>query len=300
MNRNTAIKNTAIKTATRDKKEALLLKKGALKYTDSPILQPITQTLKDGEQNKALIERNLPLDTEESVYRTVIANTYNYMDSHDDVHLNNVFKKSLEETKKLFLLHDHKFEVTAQIGNIIKAYEQEGRFLYYGYNSPLDTQALLLDVEIERAKNELVFNEYKNHEINQHSVGMYYVKIDLAIDNQDDKEAYALYRKYLPQIGNADEVEKQGYFFAVQEAKLKETSAVLLGSNPLTGIFDNNKSLKNDDEIVKMFDYLGKNIENKEIFNNICKQYIDTFSKNQPETTTETSKKPSFYEIMSK
>jgi hypothetical protein len=293
-------RNTAIKTATRDKKEALLLKKGALKYTDSPILQPIAQTVKEGEQNKALIERNLPLDTDNAVYRTIIANTYNYMDSHDDVHLNNVFKKSLEETKKLFLLHDHKFEVTAQIGNIMKAYEQEGRFLYYGYNSPLDTQALLLDVEIEKAKNELVFNEYKNHEINQHSVGMYYVKIDLAIDNQDDKEAYALYRKYLPQIGNADEVEKQGYFFAVQEAKLKETSAVLLGSNPLTGIFDNNKSLKNDDEIVKMFDYLGKNIENKEIFNNICKQYVDTFSKNQPETTTETSKKPSFYELMSR
>jgi hypothetical protein len=293
-------RNTAIKSATRDKQEALLLKKGALKYTDSPVLQPITQTVKDTEANKALLERNLPLDTDEAVYRTIIANTYNYMDSHDDVHLNNVFKKSLEETKKLFLLHDHKFEVTAQIGNIKRAYEQEGRFIYYGYNSPLDTQALLLDVEIERSKNELVFNEYANHEINQHSVGMYYVKIDLAIDNQDDKEAYALYRKYLPQIGNADEVEKQGYFFAVQEAKLKETSAVLLGSNPLTGIFDNNKSLKNDDEIIKMFDYLGKNIENKEIFNNICKQYVDTFNKKQPSLDTETIKKPSFYEIMSK
>ncbi len=293
-------RTTAIKQATRDKQEALMLKKGALKFSDSPVLNPILRDLKSDEPNKALIERNLPLDTDEAVYRTIIANTYNYMDSHDDVHLNNVFKKSLEETKKLFLLHDHKFEVTAQTGNILRAYEQEGRFLYYGYNSPLDTQALLLDVEIERAKNELVYNEYKDHNINQHSVGMYYVKIDLAIDNQDDKEAYALYRKYLPQIGNADEVEKQGYFFAVQEAKLKETSAVLMGSNPLTGIFDNNKSLKNDDEIVKMFDYLGKNIDNKEIFNNICKQYVDTFGKKQPSSDTETTKKPSFYELMSK
>ena len=293
-------RTTAIKQATRDKQEALMLKKGALKFSDSPVLNPILRDLKSDEPNKALIERNLPLDTEEAVYRTIIANTYNYMDSHDDVHLNNVFKKSLEETKKLFLLHDHKFEVTAQTGNILRAYEQEGRFLYYGYNSPLDTQALLLDVEIERAKNELVYNEYKDHNINQHSVGMYYVKIDLAIDNQDDKEAYALYRKYLPQIGNADEVEKQGYFFAVQEAKLKETSAVLMGSNPLTGIFDNNKSLKNDDEIVKMFDYLGRNIDNKEIFNNICKQYVDTFGKKQPSSDTETTKKPSFYELMSK
>ena len=73
-----------------------------------------------------------------------------------------------------------------------------------------------------------------------------------------------------------------------------------MGSNPLTGIFDNNKSLKNDDEIIKMFDYLGKNIDNKEIFNNICKQYVDTFSNNQPSIDTETAKKPSFYELMSK
>lgn len=293
-------RTAAIKQATRDKKEALLLKKNALKFSDAPVLSPILKNLKEDEPNKALLERDLPLDKEDAVYRTVIANTYNYMDSHDDVHLNNVFKKSLEETKKLFLLHDHKFEVTAQTGNIMKAYEQEGRFIYYGYNSPLDTQALLLDVEIEKAKNELVFNEYKEHRINQHSVGMYYVKIDLAIDNQDDKEAYALYRKYLPQIGNADEVEKQGYFFAVQEAKLKETSAVLQGSNPLTGIFDNNKSLKNDDEAIKMFDYLAKNIENKEIFNNICKQYVDTFTKKQPLLSTGKTKKPSFYTTMSK
>jgi len=293
-------RHTVVKQVTRDKDEALLLKRGAVKFTDSPILSPVLGKVKDEEPNKALLERNLPLDTEEAVYRTIIANTYNYMDSHDDVHLNNVFKKSLEETKKLFLLHDHKFEVTAQTGNILKAYEQDGRFIYYGLNSPLDTQALLLDVEIERAKNELVFNEYKNHNINQHSVGMYYVKIDLAIDNPDDKDAYALYRKYLPQIGNADKVEKQGYFFAVQEAKLKETSAVLMGSNDLTGIFDNNKSIKTIDEAQKMFDYLGKNIENTEIFNNICKQYVDTFKQSEPSNDTQTVKKPSFYEIMSK
>jgi hypothetical protein len=159
---------------------------------------------------------------------------------------------------------------------------------------------LLIDAEISKAKNQSVFDEYKNHEINQHSVGMYYVKIDLAIDNQDDKEAYALYRKYLPQIGNADKVEQQGYFFAVQEAKLKEVSAVLQGSNDLTGIFDNNKSVKSIDELTKMFDYLGKNIENKEIFNNLCKQYVDTFKQKQPSEDTGTVKKPSFYTTMSK
>jgi len=73
-----------------------------------------------------------------------------------------------------------------------------------------------------------------------------------------------------------------------------------MGSNPLTGIFDNNKSLKTIDEAQKMFDYLGKNIENKEIFHNICKQYVDTFTQNEPFNDTQTDKKPSFYELMSK
>ena len=227
-------RNSSIKQVTRDKQEAILLKKGSTKFTDSPILTPYGQELKGDEPNKALIERNLPFDTDEAVYRTIIANTYNYMDSHDDVHLNNVFKKSLDENKNLFLLHDHKFEVTAQTGNILKAYEQEGRFIYYGYNSPLDTQALLMDVEIERAKNELVFNEYKNHRINQHSVGMIYVKLELAVNDEDFGSELATWNKYYNDIANKEDVDAVGYFWAVTEAKLIEGSAVPIGSNTVT------------------------------------------------------------------
>jgi hypothetical protein len=287
-------RTTKINQVRRDKEEILALKKGAIKYTDCSTISSVVKT----DVDKKMFERNLPLDTEDAVYRTLIANTYNFMDSHGDVHLNNTFKKSLEETKKVFLLHDHKFEVTAQIGNIMKAYEQEGRFLYFGYNSPLDTQALLLDVEIERKKNELVYGGYKKDEINQHSVGMYYVKIDLAMDDQADPAAYALYKRLIGSIGNAAEVEKQGYFFAVAEAKLREVSAVLAGSNPLTGVFDNNKGAVSIDQIQKMFDYLGKNVENKEIFNNLCKQYVDTFSNNEPLNGTQKQEKPSIYSLI--
>jgi hypothetical protein len=285
-------RTTKLNQIRRDKAEILSLKKGAVKYTDATTLGHVEKV---DEANKKMFERNLPLDTDDAVYRTLIANTYNYMDSHGDVHLNGIFKKSLEETKKIFLLHDHKFEVTAQIGSILKAYEQDGRFLYYGFNSPLDTQALLLDVEIDKSKNELVYNGYKKDEINQHSVGMYYVKIDLAMDDKADPQAYALYQRLLPSIGNADEVAQQGYFFAVSEAKLKEVSAVLAGSNPLTGVFDNNKGAISIDQVQKMFDYLSKNVENKEIFNNICKQYTDTLKHIEPPKGTQTATKPLVY-----
>jgi hypothetical protein len=288
-------RDTALNQIRRDKAEILSLKKATIKNSDATILSSVVDS---GEVSKMMPMDRLPMDTDEAVYRTLIANTYNYMDSHSDVHLNGLFSKSIQETKKIFLLHDHKFEVTAQIGNILKAREQDTRFIYLGYNSPLDTQALLLDVEIQKAKNEAVFTAYKDNEINQHSVGMYYVKVDLAMDAKEDPNAYALYQKYLPLIGNADEVMKQGYFFAVSEAKLKETSAVLMGSNPITGVFDNNKSAHNVDQVQKMFDYLAKNIDNKEIYYNICKQYCDTFAKNEPLKDTQKDIKPSIYQLI--
>ena len=65
--KNSKRQSTIIKT-TSDKLEALHLKKGALKFTDAPMLSPIPSVVEDNEankeiiENKALIERNLPLD----------------------------------------------------------------------------------------------------------------------------------------------------------------------------------------------------------------------------------------------
>jgi hypothetical protein len=279
----------------RDKLDIIALKKGAVKYCD-----PIQATVKDFKPIEDTTKGILPHDEPHVIYRTLIANTYNYMDGHDDVHLNGIFAKSIAETKKIFLLHDHKFEVVAQIGSIISAYEQSGRFQDFGLNIQKDTQALLLDVAIERVKNQLVFDAYSRKEIEQHSVGMQYVKIDLAIDDSTDKEGFALYHKLLPIIGNAEEVEAQGYFFAVSEAKLRETSAVLMGSNPLTGIYNQNQQNQSNDEIEQMFDKMKKNIENKDFYINLCNEYCDTFKVKEPLNDTPIVQKPSIYQVLKK
>jgi len=284
-------RNEKIAWLKANKADQIALKKATVKHCDAGIVPFVD---KHNGLTVKMLERNLPLDTDEVIYRTLIANTYNYMDSHDDVHLNGTFKKSIQETKKIFLLHDHKFEVGAQIGRIMKAYEQEGRFIFFGYNNSKDTQALLLDVAIEKAKNESVFNQYKNEEIDQHSVGMQYVQVDLALDDKADPAAYALYHRTLPLIGNSDEVEKQGYFFAVHEAKLRETSAVLMGSNPITGVFDNNKTVTTIDEIQKIVDEFG----NKDDIYKLCKQYVDTFKQPEPIIITHIEKKPSIYQFI--
>ena len=277
----------------KDKHDLIALKKGAVKYCD-----PIQATVKEFKPNEDITKGILPSDEPHVIYRTLIANTYNYMDGHDDVHLNGIFAKSIAETKKIFLLHDHKFEVVAQIGSIISAYEQSGRFQDFGLNIQKDTQALLLDVAIERVKNQLVFDAYSRKEIEQHSVGMQYVKIDLAIDDSNDKEGFALYHKILPLLGNPEDVEAQGYFFAVGEAKLRETSAVLMGSNPLTGVYNQNNQTQTNDEIVQMFDKMKKNSDNKDFYINLCKQYCDTFIINEPLNDTPIIKKPSMYQLI--
>ena len=78
--------------------------------------------------------------------------------------------------------------------------------------------------------------QYAKGYVTNHSVGMQYVKIEMAINSESkfDVEEKATWDKYINQIVNRDEVELDGYFFAVTEAKVIEGSAVLLGSNYVT------------------------------------------------------------------
>jgi hypothetical protein len=94
--------------------------------------------------------------------------------------------------------------------------------------------ALFMDSRIIKGYNERIFNEYANGLINQHSVGMQYVKIDLAVNDEDEEDEYKVWTDNIDSLGNKEEAEKLGYFWLVREAKLIEISAVLLGSNSLT------------------------------------------------------------------
>lgn len=283
-----------IKSIIENKNEMIAIKKLAMKFSDS--FNVVPKIYKHESANKS----ELPQDTEDKIYRTIIANTYNYMDSHDDVHVKGVFTKTIRETKKLFLLHDHKFETTAQTGNIIKSYEHDGAWKDFGLDISGSTTALLQDVEIVKSFNPSVFDKYKNGDIDQHSVGMMYEKIALAVDDITDKDGYALYTSILPTLGNADKAAEQGYFFVVSEARLRETSCVLMASNDLTGIYNSNKQVENIDEMQKMFDEIFKNVENKELIYNICNKFVDTFKASSRENHSLVDKKPSFFELIGK
>ena len=92
----------------------------------------------------------------------------------------------------------------------------------------------MMDSDIRKDYNNLIFQEYKDGNIDQHSVGMYYVKIDFAVNDKDHKAEFKTWNDNIDKIGNREKAEELGYFYAVKEAKLVEISAVLQGSNELT------------------------------------------------------------------
>jgi hypothetical protein len=217
-----------------NKGELIEMKRATLKFTD------LVETPQTTEANKALFTDYKDDPTSGVIKRSIVANTYNWMDSHDDVHVGNTFLKSINErANKVFHLHDHKHEVTAKVGKPLEIKEVEVDWMDLGVNRLGKTTILMLDSEIKEAYNKDVFRQYLDDEIDQHSVGMRYVKISLAVNDPEYKVEKAVWDEHYPKLGNPERAEKAGYFWAVKEASLVEVSAVLMGSNELTPTVQN-------------------------------------------------------------
>lgn len=216
-----------------NQKEIISLKKANLKVCD-----PFTFSLK-GELPitvKAASVDQTDKDTEDVIYRTVVGNTYLWLDSHEDVHMKNCFKASLaqKESVRIAHLHDHIHQITAKVGKFLDVYEGDIKWSELGVSKDGKTQALFGYSEIQKEMNESVFKQYRNGDIDQHSVGMRYVSVKFALNDKDYPEAYAEWNKVYPQLGNPEKADERGYFYCIYEAGLIEISCVLNGSNELT------------------------------------------------------------------
>lgn len=176
------------------------------------------------------------------ISKTIIGNTYYWLDSHDDVHDKGIFTKSTKENKnKIRFTHDHEQKLTARIGTFTDVYEKEVKWKDLGVNKEGYTICLLGDGLIEKQRNESIYNAYLNNEIDQHSVEMYYLKMDLALNDKDYKEEYKQWNAIFPLLGNPQKAIERGFFFVQKEAKLKAISCVVEASNEITGIYEPSK-----------------------------------------------------------
>lgn len=165
-----------------------------------------------------------------------VINTTNLMDSHSDVHIPGLWKKSLSENKNLFLLQEHQMCFEKIITSDVKAATKKMTWKELGFSFDGETEALVFDCNIDSERNPYMFEQYVKGRVNNHSVGMRYVNLFLCI-NSDEKylaEEKANWDKYISKVVNSDVAQEQGYFWAVTEAKVIEGSAVVLGSNYAT------------------------------------------------------------------
>lgn len=201
-------------------------KKKGIKHADSVCYQA------EGKTDKAS-----PMSSGGSslMVKSVI-NTTNILDSHGDVHIKGLWKKSLKEQKNFMLLQEHQMKFDKIISDEVKAFTEEMSFRKMGFYLPGETQALIFDSVIPKDRNPFMFDQYAKGYVKNHSVGMQYVKLYLAVNSDSDefKEEAANWEKYLPEVANRKQAEEQGYFFAVTEAKILEGSAVPVGSNSVT------------------------------------------------------------------
>jgi hypothetical protein len=193
------------------------------------------------------IKANNPVNVENinELKVKVIINTTNILDSHSDVHIPGLWKKSLSENKNIKFLQEHEMYFKSIIADRadLKAYTQDYTWKELGYPKfKGTTQALVFEAVIKRSRNSFMFDQYAAGYVDNHSVGMNYVTLVLCINDEDPYYGaeFEAYQKYIEQVVNKEDAEKQGYFWAVKEAKVSEGSAVVLGSNYVTPTVDNN------------------------------------------------------------
>ena len=202
------------------------------------------------ETKSDALKANVPFSKlPDSLKVRVIINTTNLMDSHGDVHMPGLWSKSLKENKSIMHLQEHEqgFKYIIADGAALKAYTQTFTWKELGHDMPGTTEALVFDSLVKDAgsdaRNQFMYEQYAKGYVKNHSVGMQYVKLFMAVNEPNDPyftAEYEAWLKYFPEVANKEAAIDTGYFWAVTEAKAIEGSAVVLGSNSITPTLDNN------------------------------------------------------------
>jgi hypothetical protein len=186
---------------------------------------------KEGNLNKAAADKAPDTGGPETVL--CVINTTNWLDSHLDVHIPGIWKKSLSDNKVMLHLQEHHMAFDHVICDESKGYTEKLTWKELGIDLPGVTEALIFATPLT-GRNPYMEDQYRKGFVKNHSVGMRYVVIKLCVnepDNEYYKEEYANWVQYAPMVANIEDAEAIGFFWAVLEAKIVEGSAVVKGSN---------------------------------------------------------------------
>jgi hypothetical protein len=241
-----ATKKELFKFLSDNKDKLIAQKKAVIKKEDCGVI--LSPTIVIDPKQKANKAENGTIDPVNltSLKVVCIINTTNFLDSHMDVHLPGLWNKSLSDNKNIMHIqeHDMEFDKIIADGPDLKAYAKPFKWSELGYSYPGETEALVFESNILRKRNEFMLNQYANGWVKNHSVGMYYVKMDMAINDEEMPNYYEAWKKYYPQVVNPELADERGYFWYVLEAKCAEGSAVPIGSNTTTPTLSIGKNIQ--------------------------------------------------------
>ena len=258
-------KEEILERVKRDKKALLAEKVEKVKFTDS---LACNVTIPKGKK-KADPPNGISKDSLDVV---VVCNSSWFMDSQGDVLTDTSYDNSIaKKGNSIPHIADHKQVSVGHVGDVQKVYTKDIPLKELGYPSKGSTTSLIMETTIRKDYNEDVFKFYNNGKINQHSIGLKYVDIQLAINStaEEDKTEYAVWQEGYPNIINKDLADKRGYFWLVKEIDIIENSCVLFGANGLTptlevksdAIITQPSNLKNKGDTMTLEEALAKNLE---------------------------------------
>jgi hypothetical protein len=180
----------------------------------------------------------------DSDYHHIAVNSTKILDSHEDLHLDGLWSKSVKEQQgKNYLVLDHQLSVfnTVVKKEDIEMFTAVVSFAAIGKAYEGDTEVLVYKFLKSKVLIPSISEWLESGDDIEASVRMQYVKLDLAMDSEEeaDKEAKRIFDKYYPIIANKEDFEEIRYFWVISEAKnVRESSLVLAGSNGATGAIE--------------------------------------------------------------
>lgn len=163
-----------------------------------------------------------------------VINTTNIIDSHLDLHMEKIWNKTVKDNPYSYHLKQHEAKFESVISNKAKSYNEQMNFSQLGLDVNFKTVANINEFTLSKKKMEYMFNAYVDGDVKEHSIGMLYVDLDIAVYDEDSQKQMDFYNEMKTKAVNPEVADEYGYFWVVYEAKKREGSAVVFGSNSIT------------------------------------------------------------------
>lgn len=180
----------------------------------------------------------------------IAVNTTRILDSHNDLHIDGIWNKSIKEQQgNNYLVLDHELciDKVAVRKEYVEMFVAKLPFAMFGQPYKGDTQALIYKVPKDKVINKSAKDWLNSGDQIEASVRMQYVTIEFAMDSNSPQDITekTRYDEFINVIANKDDFEYIPYFFVVKEAKnVRESSLVVAGSNHVTGNINNTEPSK--------------------------------------------------------